>query len=249
MNKVYFYDGDFESLLALIITLIPLKLTNFNIKNINEYQNNLLEEVIILNIQNKDNKLKYIYDNISKYLIHILYYVYLSSYDNKELVMYYFLLNSLKYKDKVVNYRNLKCVNKSLELCKYVGSEAHKLKGFLRFKKMKNNFYYAEVNPTNNVILILANHFKNRIPNEYFLIKDTNRGIYAMYDTNNITILESNDIKKLNIELDNNELYVEDLWKTFFNVIGIKERANRRCQMNFMPKKYWENIIEMDGKI
>ena len=31
-----------------------------------------------------------------------------------------------------------------------------------------------------------------------------------------------------------------------FKTIGIESRKNRRCQMNFMPKKYWKYIIEME---
>lgn len=246
MNNVYIYDGTFDSLLALIITLIPLKLKNINIKSEQEFEETLFDEPVYLNIENKKSKLQYIYKNINSYLIHIMYYVYLTSEKSKENVIYYFLLNTLKYKNNILDYRNLNCVNTALRLSKYVSSEAHKLKGFLRFKMMRNNFYYAEVNPTNNVILILANHFKKRMKNEYFLIRDTNRNIYAMYDLEKITILNKEDIKSLNIELEENELLVEDLWKTFFKTIAIKERENKRCQMNFMPKKYWENMIEME---
>lgn len=247
MNNVYIYDGDFENLLALIITLIPLKIKNINIKSYKEFNSTLFDNPIELNIQNKNRKIEYVYKNISKYLIHVLYYVYLSNDSKKENVMYYFLLNSLKYKNEVVNHRNLNCVNEALRLCKYVGTEAHKLKGFLRFKKMRNNFYYAEINPTNNVILLLASHFERRMKNEYFLIKDTIRNIYVMYDLHDITILTKDDIKSLDIELEENELMVEDLWKTFFKTIAIKERENKRCQMNFMPKKYWQNMIEMEN--
>ena len=42
------------------------------------------------------------------------------------------------------------------------------------------------------------------------------------------------------------KLYLD--WQTFYNTIGIKERKNSRCQMNFMPKKYWPYIIEMSGE-
>ena len=31
-----------------------------------------------------------------------------------------------------------------------------------------------------------------------------------------------------------------------FKTIAIKERENKKCQMSFMPKKYWHNIIEME---
>lgn len=51
------------------------------------------------------------------------------------------------------------------------------------------------------------------------------------------------------LEIKNNEQEenIKKLWTTFFNTIGIKERRNKRCQMNFMPKKYWKYIIEMEG--
>ena len=71
--------------------------------------------------------------------------------------------------------------------------------------------------------------------------------------TNNITNSSfdinflKKDIIKLNLELSNDELFCENLWKEFFNTIGIKERKNLKCQMNFMPKKYWKNIIEMEN--
>ena len=35
----------------------------------------------------------------------------------------------------------------------------------------------------------------------------------------------------------------------FHKTIGIKERENRRCQQNFMPKKYWKNMLEMENEI
>lgn len=34
----------------------------------------------------------------------------------------------------------------------------------------------------------------------------------------------------------------------FFKTIGINERKNKKVQINFMPKKYWEYIIEMEDE-
>lgn len=52
------------------------------------------------------------------------------------------------------------------------------------------------------------------------------------------------------LEIKNNEQEenIKKLWTTFFNTIGIKERRNKRCQMNFMPKKYWKYMTEMSEK-
>ena len=40
------------------------------------------------------------------------------------------------------------------------------------------------------------------------------------------------------------EIEYQNLWKLFFNTIAIKERTNPRCQMQYMPKKYWNDLIE-----
>jgi probable DNA metabolism protein len=144
--------------------------------------------------------------------------------------------------------KNLNCVNRTLKYSHQVSHEAHKLKGFLRFKKMKNHFYYGVINPTNNVLEIIAVHFSKRMKNEAFIIKDDNRKIHALYDKKQIIYLKDKDIIKLNLELDKDEIVFEELWKSFFKTIAINERKNLKTQMNFMPKKYWDYILEMENE-
>ena len=103
---------------------------------------------------------------------------------------------------------------------------------------------YAQINPTNNIIYILCNHFKKRLKDEYFIIKDVNRDLYAFYNKKNIYILDGINTKDLDIK----SYEIEDLWKSFYNTIGIKERKNDRCRMNFMPKKYWKYILEVENE-
>ena len=141
--------------------------------------------------------------------------------------------------------RNLKCVNEALNIQKRVSREAHKWKGFLRFKETKNHFLYAEFNADNNILGILAKHFQKRLPKEYWLIKDQTRDILCIYDQKNLHFLESKDLT-INLKIEKEEIETEELWKTFFQTIAIKERLNRKCQQNFMPKKYWQNILEME---
>ncbi len=246
MNNIYLYDGSFNSLISLISKLLTMKNNPQDIKNKYTYTPNLLDNVVDLDLkETKDLFLK----QFSLDIIHTIYYVYLSENENKELVIYYFLKNALKYQNNVYLHQYLKCVNMAISIAKYVGGEAHKLKGFTRFKLLKNNIYYAEVNPTNNIIEILANHFKKRLKNEYFLIKDVKRKIYALYDKKDVYYLTDKEIISLNLELNVEEKEYEDLWKTFFETIAIKERENLKVQRNFMPKKYWNYILEMEDKV
>ena len=246
MNKIYLYDGSFKSLLTLILHLIKFDYIPININSEYEYEPNLIDEPVYINVKEECKELDKLKKIILPSIYLRIYYVYLSNNKNKEMIIYKFIENYLKYREDIIYRRNIESVNDLIKISKYVGSEAHKLKGFLRFKKMKD-FYYAEIDPTNNVISILANHFKKRLSNEYWIISDAKRCIYALYDKKKITYLKKEEILKLNLELDNDELFFEKLWKEFFNTIGIKERKNLKCQKNFMPKKYWKNIIEMEN--
>ena len=175
-NKIYLYNGSFNDLINLISYLLKNKIIPSNIKNIN-YNKGLFDEVINIKTHESD-LINYIIKISSKYVFKIIYYVYLSNDENKELIIYYFILNTFKYGNKIIYMRNLKCVNESLKLEKYVSRENHKFKGFTRFKELNNNVLYSKINPTNNIIVLLAEHFKNRLKEECFILHDEKRNIF-----------------------------------------------------------------------
>ena len=42
------------------------------------------------------------------------------------------------------------------------------------------------------------------------------------------------------------EEYYRSLWKKFYDTISIEERNNPKYRQSHMPKRYWENITEMN---
>ena len=142
--------------------------------------------------------------------------------------------------------RNLKCVNEALRISQYVSRENHKYKGFVRFKELNNNIFYSEIEPVNNILEILSNHFKKRLKNEFWIIKDVKRNIVSLYDKKDVVLVDSNNFQLYSDEISNQENLFKDLWIEFYNTIGIDARKNDRCRMNFMPKRYWKYITEMD---
>ena len=248
MTDIYIYNNTFISLLNLIDILLKNNIKPLNIKN-NLYVPNLLDNLINLEINEDIHVVDKYLEIVDKSIFKTIYYVFLSTDENKELIIYYFLLNSLKYKNKIIYMRNLKCVDKVLKISQYVSRENHKLKGFTRFKELENNILYAEINPLNNVLELLSNHFKNRLKNELWIIKDVNRKILSIYDKNDFYIVDENEFKLLNNNLSDKEKNIQNMWKSFYKTIGIKERKNDRCRMNFMPKKYWKFMLEMSDEI
>ena len=236
MNRVFLYDGTFANLLSLIKYLIDNNIKPDNIYS-KDYQSiSLFDELIDLKINTK-------YIHLDKEILSIIYKVFLSVEVNKELIIYYFILNSFKYKDIILRI-NLKCVVRALNISKYVSRETHKFKGFTRFMDF-NNFLYAKINPTNNVLPLLLNYFSNRLKNEYFIIEDVNRNILGIYNKKRYYLVDGNNYR-VNIKKESD--YITNLWQVFFKNISIKERTNLRNQMNLMPKKYWQYIIEMGDR-
>ncbi len=250
MNKsecVYIYNDNFLSLLALIIILIRQKTIPKNIKT-DTYTCNLFENECILNLPETSASVDYIIKNIGYNNFRVIFKVFLSTIEDKELNIFYYVLYSLKFKEKTMHMKNNKYILNCIKTQEYVSRENHKFKGFTRFKKHENDIYYAEINPTNNILFLLSNHFKKRLSTEFWIIKDVNRGLYSIYNKENFIIASENEFKMNEFKLSDDEKTFEELWIEFYNIIGIKERKNDRCRMNFMPKKYWKYITEMSDE-
>lgn len=237
---IYLYKESFIDLLNLINYLFKKKIKPENIKN-ELYTKTLLDDIYYPIIAEDKELIERIINKIGVGSFLIVYYVFLSNDDNKELLIYEYLLNSLKHKDKIRFMRNIDSVNKCLKISKYVKGEVHRFKGFVRFRELDNGILYSEIEAENNILQLLSNHFKKRLKNEYWIIRDNKRNLVSVYDKKECYIFDSDiDIK----ENEKDDCF-EDMWKEFYKTIGIKERKNDRCRMNFMPKKYWKYIIEV----
>ena len=248
MNNVYIYQDTFIHLLSLIDYLIHHHLKPFQIKN-TSYQNTLLDNRIELAVVEDEQIISKIISIIGQRAFQNMYYVFLSEVDNLELILYYFYLNGLKYKKDILKYRNLKCVDKVLKIASLVSHECHKYKGFIRFKELKNHLLYAEIAPNSDCLLLLSNHFQKRLKNEYWLIKDTKRNILSLYDKKTFQIMDARFFSLETTLKSQEENKFSELWKTFYDTIGIKERKNDRCRRNFMPKKYWKYMLEVENEL
>ncbi len=241
------YNGTFEGLMGTVYHCLSHKIIPYDIKPSNNYEINLFTNYLTLkNNEIKSSKLiEMITKKVSPLALYIVCNVYLSNDPKKEMIILYFLLNGFKYGEKIVNLRNLNCVSKALKISRYVRREAHRLKGFLRFEELNNGILYAEMAPENNILLLVSKHFKNRLKNEYFIIRDEKRHLISFYDKKNITIIDDRDFDNDKLVKGKKEDEIISMWKCFIKKVAISERKNLRCQMNFMPKKYWKYMVEV----
>ena len=132
--------------------------------------------------------------------------------------------------------------------------EQLRMKQFIRFQKAKDGTYLAVVSPDHNVLPIIIDHFQDRFNDQPWLIYDAKRHYGFYYDGQTairITFEDEASVPfnlsdgKLNEDvLSSDDQLLQNLWRTYFKAICIKERMNPRKQLQDMPRRYWKYMTE-----
>lgn len=137
-------------------------------------------------------------------------------------------------------------VCKVFELSRNVGNEAHRYLGFVRFVELKNNILCAVIEPENQILPIITEHFSDRLPGENFMILDKTHGMMAVHEARGhwgLVVGEIPDLEQMG-QVSHNELEFQRLWKGFCKSIAIKERTSKRLQQQFLPLKCRTHMTE-----
>ena len=239
----YLYDGTFEGVLTCIYHhYYSEKASGIFLRE--EYQSTMLGGY--QEVETDADKAITVYEAIEKKI---------SSGDLKRI--YKVFASDVKEKEcKILNYVRLgfvrgACISllhgdpivfSAQEAEKRVNNEVHKLKGLVRFSELENGVLYSPIEPQCDVVEFLAPHFCDRFKNEAFLIHDVRRGkALAAYQgewyVRGFTRRELAPFSK-------KEKDSQNMWKTYFKNMAIRERLNPRCQKNRMPMRYWKHLTE-----
>ena len=116
---------------------------------------------------------------------------------------------------------------------------------------MKNasGLLLARIEPDNNIIYMLTDHFADRLHCEDFVIYDIKRNFCYIHTANGKNMFyndsDSGLYNKINSYSDY-DITCQKLWKSFFNSIAIKERINPELQRNMLPVKYRKYLSEFN---
>ena len=245
VNQTYLYDSTFDGFLTIVFNSYSSKTLPTKILSETDYLPNFLDRTTYIKTDFEKSKRVFagIEKNIGYDALYNTYYAFLSNRKEKELDLLKYVCNGFEIGPKINNKLTISYVYNVINMRKRALSECHKLKGLLRFQEINvNNLYYAKIHPDNNIIEPLGHHFINRLPSQSFIIHDQNRNICLLYNGKEYKIVDATNLKIPDITLE--ERKYQELWKLFFKTIAIQERKNPRCQMQFMPKKYWKDLIE-----
>ena len=132
--------------------------------------------------------------------------------------------------------------------------EQLRMKQFIRFQKAKDGTYLAVVSPDHNVLPLITDHFSDRFNDQPWLIYDAKRHYGFYYDGKTVIHITFEDEASVPFSLENGKLneavlsnddeLLQDLWRTYFKAICIKERMNPHKQLKDMPRRYWKYMTE-----
>ena len=138
--------------------------------------------------------------------------------------------------------------------CRRVLHEQLRMKQFIRFQKAKDGTYLAVASPDHNVLPLIIDHFQDRFNDQPWLIYDAKRHYGYYYDGKTVIRITFEDEASVPFNLSNgkmdeavlseNDKIFQDLWRTYFKAICIKERMNPKKQLSDMPRRYWKYMTE-----
>ncbi|MBN7573163.1 DNA metabolism protein [Clostridium sp. 2-1] len=244
--KIYLYDDTFEGLLTSIYDAFysngspPTSIYGKSQTNTPLLLGNIVE---ISTDINKFKKVKNAIINKINFLsLKKIYFAFLSNYEDKGIIIFNYLKVAFKLGPDVHDFLNVDVIRLVDNITKKVLNECHRFEGFIRFNQIEEKLLYSSIEPDNDILEIIGDHFKNRFPREYFIINDISRQKALIYNTNFYEIIDMDMETYEKLKFHNDEY--TDLWKTYFKATTIEERKNLKLQCRMMPKRYWKHILE-----
>lgn len=244
--KIYLYDDTFEGLLTSIYDAFysngspPTSIYGKSQTNTPLLLGNIVEISTDINTFKKVKNA--IINKINFLSLKKIYFVFLSNYEDKGIIIFNYLKIAFKLGPDVHDFLNINVIRLVDNITKKVLNECHRFEGFIRFNQIEEKLLYSSIEPDNDILELIGDHFKNRFPREYFIIHDISRQKALIYNTNFYEIIDM-DIETYEKLKFHNDEYT-DLWKTYFKATTIQERKNLKLQCRMMPKRYWKHILE-----
>lgn len=245
------YDGTFEGLLTAVFEIYDRKL--FHVKLIKgEWRSGAMFEEV-LQIVTDEGRAKRVLLGLRKKLssagIQRLYIAHMAEMENEDNAMVGFIRYVFDTDVNVEEDYGNKYVMRLSEILKMVRREKHRMEAFIRFQKLKDDTFYAAIEPDFNVLPLLIRHFKNRYTDQKWIIYDIKRryGIhYNLHDTQYISLDFSDSNKPTNVinAFTEDEKIYQHLWKNYFTSVNIVARKNTKLHLRHIPKRYWRHLTE-----
>ncbi|MDR1131793.1 MAG: TIGR03915 family putative DNA repair protein [Oscillospiraceae bacterium] len=246
-DVIYTYDGSFDGFLCCVFESVYTRELPFGILCGEAAPPALMAVRFIAADREKAERVRAsIPLKISGRALELVTTVFCSCLAEKELRLLEFLLRAYREGGTLCAKLGDAAVAPLLNAEKRLLGEAHLLKGFVRFSDV-GGALTAVITPKNYVLPFIARHFVLRYHQEQFMIFDKTHKAALVYRNGRAELLRIDHVAFP--EISENEVRYQALWKRFYNTIAIEGRENPRCRMTHMPKRYWENMLEVSDLV
>jgi len=242
-DRLYIYDGTFEGALTCFFRAVRERAVPLDIVREEDAEPSLYEtEYVVTDVSAAGTVRRAVIEKISPDAWDLLSTVFMSCMKHKETAMLRFLRLGFKEGAKVTGMISHPDVAPMLEAERFLMNERHLLLGFVRFSDFDGKLI-SVITPKNEVLPFLASHFIGRFHTEEFMIYDKNHRVALVYEKGRASMVPMDGL--VLPPSQDRELTYRTLWKKFYDTIAIKERYNPKCRMTHLPRRYWENMVEM----
>lgn len=249
---VFRYDKTFEGLLTSVFDAYSRK----------EFPGTLLSEteplpmfaeqehLVITETEKSTRVWKALNKKLSKDICSMLMYVWLSELPQSDELLFRYIRKTFDSHHSIATNFADDDVIQVDKIARKVSRERLHLIQFVRFQKAADDIFFAPVSPIYNALPLTLNYFTDRFADQKWLIYDIKRRYGYYYDLKTATEVTLDDDKhllsgKLDEELmAQDEKLFQEMWKSYFQALTIKERLNPRLQKQHMPKRFWKFLPE-----
>jgi probable DNA metabolism protein len=251
MINTLLYDGTFEGLLTTVFDIYERKLGLVNLEHEEKHTAAMFQQVIkiVTDEVRAGRVLKGLKQKISSMGVQRLYVAHLAALEGEENNILGYIRYAFDSKINIEEDYGNKYVLRVSEIVRMMRREKHRMEAFVRFQKLKDDTYYATIEPDFNVLPLLIRHFKSRYADQKWIIYDLKRlyGIYYdLHDTQYITLDFAASAKPNEVisAFSEDEGIYQHLWKNYFKSVNIPARKNTKLHVRHIPKRYWKHLTE-----
>lgn len=250
---IFQYDRTFDGMLTVVFDAYARRSFPQVIQGTNEPLPLFYDEVhpVITDEAKADRVWKALEKKLSKDALSCLTVSYLSELPELDLHLFRYICKNI---DSPVSLENNLADDDILFVTntfRKVLYERLRMMQFIRFQKAADGTYFGIMEPQYNVLPLAIAHFKDRFADQPFVLYDKRRHYGYYYDQHEVTQVTFDEslphfvTGKLDESLmaDDEKLF-QELWRTYFKAVCIRDRLNPRKQRKDMPVRYWKYLTE-----
>jgi probable DNA metabolism protein len=188
---------------------------------------------------------------ISPSACRMLYVVWLSELHDVEMLVFRYIRKAFAgERSPELNFGDADVLETS-KIYRKVAREAERMRMFVRFQKTADGIFFAPIEPLYNVLPLVVDFFTDRFADQLWVVYDIKRNYGLYYDLHKTTEIVFTQLdfdfstgRLHDAQAAEDEKRFQNLWKSYFKSIAIKERANPRLHRQLLPKRFWRFLPE-----